>query len=102
MIKGEYRDFFGNTIKAGDYIAYAVTSGRSGVLKIGRVTELSKSNGWSEKDKAIIKAKTAMRWSWKDKYEVQNGGSPVAIRETERSVVLQDSQVPTELKELLA
>lgn len=39
--KFEYRDMFGREIKVGDYIVYAALADRSGVLRAGRVLELT-------------------------------------------------------------
>lgn len=38
-----YKDMFGHDIKVGDYIVYAALADRSGVLRAGRVLELTHS-----------------------------------------------------------
>jgi len=38
-----YKDLFGREIKIGDYITYAANDGRCGVLRVGRVVELTES-----------------------------------------------------------
>lgn len=51
-----YTDILGQSLNIGDYIIYGAVDGRSGVIRIGRITELTKGRG-ALYDKEALKIK---------------------------------------------
>lgn len=56
----KYLDLFKKEISVGDYIIYSAVDGRSGVLRVGKVLELTKGNiSYESKKVPKIKVKSA-------------------------------------------
>jgi hypothetical protein len=92
----KYLDLFKKEINVGDHIIYSAVDGRSGVLRVGQVIELTKAKEtYSGKVIPKIKAKSAC-WGWKDTWERQRD---VSLGFFERiAVVSKESLSPEAVK----
>lgn len=97
----EYKDMFGREIKVGDYIVYAALADRSGVLRAGRVLELTYSK--ESYSKTIPKVKCES-WNY---YRAQNTWREnvtgkqraVSLSFLSRMVVVPESYVSQQIKD---
>lgn len=94
----EHKDAGNNPIKQGDFVAYAVTSSRSAVIKFGRVIDLcTRDEGYTPKriiNTLSVLTVEADEWqgervTWK----LQNKGRPLTIM-TRASIVVPPARVP--------
>lgn len=86
------KDVTNKTIKVGDYIVYATTSGRSPVLKFGKIAEIIEES---------ILAKTVNHSSWDNKWEIQKDGRPVPLSFPNRMIVIPVESIPKPALKLL-
>lgn len=87
------RDIMGREIKVGDYIVYAATGGRSGIMKVGKVTNVEK-----------LSAVTVDIWMNNDgtgTLEIQNKGRPVSFSYDGRMMVIPQDSVNPRIREFL-
>jgi len=94
-----HKDIFGKEIKVGDYICYGAVDGRSGVIRVGRVVELSFRDTYYEKGTPIVKVHAA-EYGWKKCPEPQS--KAVTLSFTSRMAVLSEEQVSEDWKEAIA
>jgi hypothetical protein len=102
----EYKDLFNKEIKVGDYIVYAANDGRCGVLRIGKVVELTVSKEedyYTKKKSPKIRAKSACyrmvdydtrEYGWQKQKDVSLGFF-------ERLVVMDENAVPEDARKIL-
>lgn len=105
--KFEYKDMFGRDIKVGDYIVYAGLADRSGVLRAGRVIELTHSKTGYGEPEPKIKCESwnnfrAQGYSW-DKDSGRSGKQKaVSLGFLDRLIVVPEEIVSQKVKDDLA
>lgn len=94
----EYKDMFGREIKVGDYIVYAALADRSGVLRAGRVLELTQSKTSYSDPIPKIKCES---WNYYQANGYRNGSGKqkaVSLGFLSRMVVVPESYVSQQIK----
>lgn len=97
----EYKDMFGREIKVGDYIVYAALADRSGVLRAGRVLELTKSKTSHGTPVPKVKCESWNYYqsqnSWRE--NVTGKQKAVSLSFLSRMVVVPESYVSQKIKD---
>lgn len=98
-----YKDFLLKDMKVGDFFIYLATSGRSPVMKVGRITVLAERDGAYVRGTRVklpaIKARTAYR-SWRNLWVPQ--GREVTLGVMDKIVIIDKLQVPIEALNVLS
>jgi len=103
--KFEYKDMFGRDIKVGDYIVYAGLADRSGVLRAGRVIELTHSKTGYGDPEPKIKAQSWNNYrskGWNDNKERSGKQKDVSLGFLDRLIVVPENMVSEKIKKDLA
>lgn len=96
----EYKDMFGRNIKVGDYIVYAGLADRSGVLRAGRVIELTHSKTGYGKPEPKVKCESwnnyrSKGWNGEEKSGKQKA---VSLGFLDRMIVVPEEIVSEKIK----
>ena len=96
----EYKDFLGNDITVGSYVAYAVRTGNRASMKMGRVVELTSipPSYYQKEPTSAIKIVSARKRG--KGLENQKNGKPVELTHLNRMVVIRD--VPNNIEDILS
>lgn len=102
-VKFEYIDMFGREIKVGDYIVYAALADRSGVLRAGRVTELTHGKTGYSKPGPKIKVESWNNYranrGWGTYAEERSGKQKaVSLSFLDRLIVVPEEYVSAKVK----
>lgn len=108
LMNNQYKDLFNREIKVGDYIVYSAVDGRSGVLRAGKVVELTQSKeiDYSTEEKIPkIRAKSAyygfIDWKGDTRIDGWSKQKDVSLGFFERIIIAQKDTLPKELLEIL-
>lgn len=97
----EYKDLLGNEIKVDDFIVYGAVDGRSGVLRVGQVIELTYTKGGygDVVPKVRVKSWSNSRTFWGHDNEERSGRQKnVTLGFLDRMIVVQADQVNEKIK----
>lgn len=114
MPRTEHKDFLGEPIKEGDFIAYTALWDRSPILKFGVVVRLKERENTQDYESgkrvsaATIGIISADRVTWNgfkrlDKYvwELQKDGKEITLGFCDRCIVVERRRVPVDVRDLL-
>lgn len=114
MPRTEHKDFLGDPIKEGDFIAYTALWDRSPILKFGVVVRLKTRRGVDDYETgervegATLGIISADRVSWdgfkrlnKYVWELQKEGKEVTLGFCDRCIVVERRRVPQDVRDLL-
>lgn len=93
----KYVDVLENELNVGDYVAYAALGGRSAIMKVAKILELTQGKrGWGEKVVPKLRV-ISVDWFF-DRWQKQKAHT---LGFLDRLVQLQPGQIPTEIKRML-